>query len=55
MRLRAVEPEFLGSVLEFLTLDDDWVMAFCTIHDLPFDTPLKARWALPGGTPIHWT
>ena len=55
MRTRAVEPEFLGSVLEFITMDDAWVMAFCTENDLSFDIPLQARWALPGGAPVHWT
>lgn len=55
MRTRAVEPEFLGSVLEFITMDDAWVMAFCTENGLSFDVPLQARWALPGGAPVHWT
>jgi len=55
LRARADDPEFLGSVLEFLTMDDTWVVAFCDAHQLPYETPLQARWALPGGAPVHWT
>ena len=42
-------------VLEFLTMDDAWVMAFCNVHDLSYELPLRARWALPGGSHVHWT
>ncbi|WP_050931426.1 DUF3572 domain-containing protein [Aestuariivita boseongensis] len=55
LRARASDPEFLGSVLEFLTMDDAWVMAFCDAQGLSYETPLQARWALPGGAPMHWT
>ncbi len=55
LRARATDPEFLGSVLEFLTMDDAWVMAFCDAHGHSYDTPLQARWALPGGAPVNWT
>ena len=55
LRARAADPEFLGSVLEFLTMDDAWVMAFCDAHGMAYDMPMQARWALPGGAPVHWT
>lgn len=55
LRTRAADPEFLGSVLEFLTMDDAWVMAFCDAHGHTYETPLHARWALPGGAPVNWT
>lgn len=55
LRARATDPEFLGSVLEFLTMDDAWVIAFCDTQGLSYETPLQARWALPGGAPVHWT
>jgi len=29
LRERATEPEFLGAVLDFLMMDDAWVVAFC--------------------------
>lgn len=55
LRSRAGEPEFLGSVLDFLMMDDAWVIAFCEARGLPFDTPMRARAALPGGGEVHWT
>lgn len=55
LRDRAAEPEFLVSVLEFLMLDDSWVMAFCDDKSLPYDSPGQARMALAGGADIHWT
>lgn len=55
LRGRANDPEFLGSVLEFLTMDDVWVMAFCDTIALAYDQPLRARYALPGAQDMHWT
>ncbi|MCE8009383.1 DUF3572 domain-containing protein [Aestuariivita sp.] len=55
LRARAADPEFLGSVLEFLTMDDAWVVAFCDAQDLSYETPMQARAALPGGAQVHWT
>lgn len=55
LKERAAEPEFLVSVLDFLTMDDQWVVAFCDGSGLPYETPLRARMALPGGAPTHWT
>lgn len=55
LKERAAEPEFLVSVLDFLTMDDQWVVAFCDGSGLPYEIPLRARMALPGGAPTHWT
>ncbi len=55
LKTRAQEPEFLGSVLDFLIMDDAWVMAFCDACQLVYETPMHARQALPGGAQIHWT
>ena len=55
LRVRAAEPEFLGSLLDFLTMDDAWVIAFCDQAGLTYETPLMARMALPGGNQVHWT
>lgn len=55
MRERAQDPEFLGSVLEFLMNDDAWVVEFCDTHQLRYDQPMLARQALPGGAQINWT
>jgi hypothetical protein len=55
LRARATDPQFLASVLEFLTMDDTWVVSFCDSVNLAYDDPLKARYALPGAEQIHWT
>lgn len=52
---RATDPEFQASILEFLTMDDTWVVAFCDGVGLAYDEPLKARYALPGAEQVHWT
>lgn len=55
LRTRATDPAFQASVLEFITMDDTWVMAFCDHVGLPYDAPLRARYALPGSEAVHWT
>lgn len=55
LRNQAGEPAFLASVLDFLTMDDAWVMAFCDAHELPYETPMRARQSLPGAEQVHWT
>ncbi|WP_095590309.1 DUF3572 domain-containing protein [Actibacterium ureilyticum] len=55
LRTRLDDPAFLLSVLDFLLMDEVWIMAFCQATDQPFDAPLKARQALPGGAEMHWT
>jgi hypothetical protein len=52
---RASDPAFLASVLEFLTSDDAWIVAFCDHAGLPYDRPLRARYALPGAERVDWT
>jgi len=55
LRARAGEAEFLASVLDFLVMDDAWVVGFCDSADLPYDAVMQARAALPGGGEMHWT
>lgn len=55
MRNRATDPAFQASVLEFITMDDAWVIAFCDTIDLAYDKPLRARYALPGTAEVSWT
>ena len=52
---RASDPAFLASVLEFVTMDDAWVVAFCDTVGAPYDAPLRARYALPGAERVEWT
>jgi len=49
------DPAFQGSVLDFLLMDDAWIMGFCTDNGLTPETPMQARAALPGGESVHWT
>ena len=51
----AHDPEFLGSVLDFIMMDDAWVIEFCDTHSLPYERLAEARGMLPGGEMVHWT
>ncbi len=55
LRARAGEAEFLGSVLDFLLMDDAWIARFCEDAGHPYEAPMRARAALPGGGQVHWT
>jgi hypothetical protein len=55
LRSQASDPEFLGSVLDFLMMNDAWVMEFCQSQGLPYEQPMRARQCLPGGAQVHWT
>lgn len=55
LRSGASDPVFLGAVLDFLMMDDTWVVAFCAAEHLSNDVPMRARQALPGGAQMNWT
>ena len=55
LRAQAGDPAFLISVLDFLAMDDAWIMAFCNETGLPYEAPMQARQSLPGGGDVHWT
>lgn len=55
LRARVDDPAFLASVLEFVTMDDAWITAFCDANGLRYEEPLAARYALPGAEQVHWT
>ena len=55
LQTRVTDAEFLLSVLDFLMMDDAWVIAFCDAAAIAYDIPMQARDALPGGAPTHWT
>ncbi len=52
---RAVETEFLTSVLDFLLLDDAWIVGFCDASSVPYELPGQARSVLTGEAETHWT
>ncbi|WP_375173738.1 DUF3572 domain-containing protein [Pseudooceanicola sp.] len=55
LRARYGEPEFLGAVLDFLLMDDNWVMQCCDAQGLPYEAIASARAGLPGGQEVSWT
>lgn len=55
LRVRAKDPEFLASVMDFLLMDDAWIAEFCQSADYKMDFPMRARAALPGGAEVNWT
>lgn len=55
IRAGASDPAFLGSVLDFIMMDDAWVIAACDSAGLSYDSLMAARQALPGGGEVHWT
>lgn len=55
LRERAADADFLGSVLDFVLMEDAWVTGFCDAQSLPYGAVRDARQALPGGQQIHWT
>lgn len=50
----ARDPVFLASVLDFLLMDDAWVMACADGIGCAYPALAAARAALPGAAP-HWT
>lgn len=55
IRAGAQDPDFLASVLDFVMLDDAWVIAFCDAAGHRYAAVGRARAALPGGEAVHWT
>ena len=55
LRERVADPAFLVALLDHLMADDATVMGFCDHEGLAYDTPMRARQALPGGESVHWT
>lgn len=55
LRKMAGDPVFLGSVLDFILLDDSHVTAMCDSAGLAYEAPMRARQALPGGAEVNWT
>ena len=55
LKARAGEAEFLGSVLDFILMDDSWVLDCAETCQVPPERLMQARHALPGGEQINWT
>ena len=46
---------FLAAVLDFLLLDDNWVIDACQAIGLEPDAMAIVRQLLPGGEKVNWT
>lgn len=55
LRAGATDPTFLISVLDFIMMDDTWVIQACDTLGVGYDAPMQARQMLPGGAQVNWT
>jgi len=50
-----IPPELLLAALDFLCMDDAWVIGFCEAAGYAYEVPNAARAGLPGGAVPDWT
>ncbi|WP_300014980.1 DUF3572 domain-containing protein [uncultured Roseobacter sp.] len=55
LRAGATDPVFLGSVMDFVMMDDTWVVQACDTLGVGYDSVMRARQVLPGGEEVNWT
>lgn len=55
LREGAGDPAFLGAVLDFIMMDDQWLIRFCDSQNLAYESIYPARQVLPGGENVNWT
>lgn len=55
MRASANDPAFLGGVLDFILMDDAWVIACAQAISVAPERLQEARVSLPGAQQVHWT
>jgi hypothetical protein len=55
LRVQAGDPEFLASLLDFVLMDDAWVIRCADALGLPPGDLGAMRQALPGGSLPNWT
>ena len=55
LRSRIAEEGFLVAVMDFIMMEDAWLIEFCDHSNLSYDTPERVRQMLPGGARVHWT
>jgi len=55
LRTRIADPEFHLSVLDFLMMDDQWIISCCDDLGVPYERISQARQSLPGGAEVSWT
>ncbi|MEJ6389320.1 DUF3572 domain-containing protein [Gymnodinialimonas ulvae] len=55
LRHRAGEPEFLASLLDFLMMDDQWILSASDATGIRAEDFAAIRAGLPGGALPNWT
>lgn len=55
IRAGAGDAAFLGALLDFVMMDDAWVVQCCDSVGLSYDSLFQARQSLPGGEQVNWT
>ncbi|MEM1273373.1 MAG: DUF3572 domain-containing protein [Pseudomonadota bacterium] len=55
LRARASEPDFLASLVDFLLMDDAWVLQASDAMNWSPERIGQIRAGLPGGELPHWT
>jgi hypothetical protein len=55
LRAQAGDPALAGAVLDFILMDDAWVVGFCDTIRLAYADLALVRASLPGGAQMHWT
>ncbi len=55
IRTQAADKTFLNSVLDFVTMDDEWIIECCDQVGLKYEEPSIAKAILSGAADMHWT
>ncbi|MDV7272239.1 DUF3572 domain-containing protein [Thioclava sp. A2] len=55
VRRNAGDPAFLAGVLDFVLMQDDWVLSCAEALSCPPQTLVEDRAVLGGGDQMHWT
>ena len=55
LKAGVADPAMQGAVLDFILMDDAWVVAVCDSLGVPYNTLAAARAVLPGGEQVNWT
>ena len=55
LKARVEDTSLLLSVMDFIMLEDQWVLDFCDVAGFDPNKLQSVRHALPGGEMVHWT
>ena len=55
LKARVEDASLLVSVMDFILMEDEWVLDFCDVAGLDPHKLQSVRHALPGGEKVHWT